>query len=122
MGLLDRLFKKKEERKEPEDYYDISITDDYVKVEHPKRDTEQINWNEIEEISILTTDDGPFLPDVWLMLIGNGKGCSMPQGAPKYDEVYDIVSKYEGFDFEEVIMAATSTDNAKFELWKKNNN
>ena len=122
MGLLDRLFKKKEERKQPEDYYDISITDEYVKVEHPKRNIEEIKWNEIEEISIVTTDEGPFLPDVWLMLIGNGKGCSMPQGAPKYDEVYDIVSKYDGFDFEEVIKAATSTDNAKFELWKKNKN
>ena len=122
MGLLDRLFKKKEERKQPEDYYDISITDEYVKVEHPKRNIEEIKWNEIEEISIVTTDEGPFLPDVWLMLIGNGKGCSMPQGAPKHDEVYDIVSKYDGFDFEEVIKAATSTDNAKFELWKKNKN
>lgn len=122
MGLLDRLFKKKEERKQPEDYYDISITDEYVKVEHPKRNIEEIKWNEIEEISIVTTDEGPFLPDVWLMLIGNGKGCSMPQGAPKYEEVYDIVSKYEGFNFEEAIKAATSTDNAKFQLWKKNKN
>ncbi|GAA3582118.1 hypothetical protein [Snuella lapsa] len=122
MGLLDRLFKKKEVRKQPEDYYDISITDDYVMVEHPKRDIEKINWDEIQEISIVTTDEGPFLPDVWLMLMGNDKGCSMPQGAPKYDEVYDIVSKYDGFDFEEVIKAATSTDNAKFELWKKNKN
>ena len=122
MGFLDRLFKKKEERKQPEDCYEISITDEHVKVEHPKGDIEQIKWNEIEKISIVTTDEGPFLPDVWLILMGNEKGCSMPQGAPKYDEVYDIISKYEGFDFEQVIKAVTSTDNAKFELWKKNKN
>jgi hypothetical protein len=40
MGLFDRLFKKQEPRKQQEDYYDITLADKYIKVEHPKRKTE----------------------------------------------------------------------------------
>jgi hypothetical protein len=118
MGLFGKLFKR-QPRKQPEDYYDITITDEYVKVEHPKRKTEQIKWKDIEEIDIITTDEGPFLPDVWLILTGKGSGCSMPQGAPNFNEIYEKISKYEDFRFEEFIKAMSSTDNARFNLWKK---
>lgn len=119
MGIFDKLFKRKEPRKQPEEYYVITITDESVKVKHPKRKTEQINWKDIEEIAVVTTDEGPFLPDVWLVLMGKDSGCTLPQGAPKYDEVFDIISKYEGFKFDEYIKSASSTGNARFDVWKR---
>jgi len=106
-------------RKQPEDYYETEITEVYVKITHPKRKTEQINWNEIEEIKLINTDEGPFLPDVWLILMGNRKGCSIPQGSEGWNKVYDIVSEYEGFNFENVIKSASCTGNETFELWQR---
>lgn len=119
MGLFDKLFRKQEARKQVEDFYKITLTDGFVKVEHPKRKTEQINWNDIDKIAIITTDEGPFLPDVWLILTGKDSGCSMPQGAPGYDEVFDIISNYEGFNFEEYLKSVSCTDNAGFEVWTR---
>lgn len=119
MGIFDRLFKR-QSKKQPEDYYEITISKEYVKVEHPNRKTEQIKWNDIEEIAIITTDEGPFLPDVWLILTGKTKGCSLPLGAPKFDDVYNAISKFEGFNFEEFIKSMGSAENKRFELWKKN--
>ena len=122
MGFWNKIFGSKNEntnRKQPEDYYETEITDVYVKVTHPKRKTEQIDWNEIEEIKLINTDEGPFLPDVWLILMGNGKGCSIPQGSDGWNKVYDIVSKYDGFNFENVIKSASCADNETFELWQK---
>lgn len=122
MGFWNKIFGSKSEnsnKKQPEDYYETEITDVYVKVTHPKRKTEQIDWNEIEEIKLINTDEGPFLPDVWLILMGNGKGCSIPQGSDGWNKVYDIVSKYDGFNFENVIKSASCTDNETFELWQK---
>jgi len=105
---------------QPEDFYITEITDKTIKVLHPKRETEEIDWDEIEEIEIITTDEGPFLPDVWLVLTGkNNKGCSIPQGSAGWTKVYDIVSKYEGFNFEKVIESASSTENKVFDIWKK---
>lgn len=122
MGFWRKLFSAKSARptlKQPEDYYKIEITDTYVKVTHPNRNDEQIAWNEIEEIKLINTDEGPFLPDVWLILRGNGKGCAIPQGSEGWTKVYDIVSKYDGFNFENVIRSAGCVDNATFDLWKR---
>jgi hypothetical protein len=52
-------------------------------------------------------------------LLGQNECYFIPQGAKGYDEVYAIVSKYENFNFENVIKSISSTDNAEFELWTK---
>ncbi|WP_027421235.1 hypothetical protein [Crocinitomix catalasitica] len=101
MGFWKKIFDGINEafkKKEPEDYYETEITETYVKVTHPKRETEQIEWNEIDEIKLINTDQGPWLPDVWLVLSGNGKECAICQGSEGWDKVYDIVSKYENFN------------------------
>jgi uncharacterized UBP type Zn finger protein len=103
----------------PEEQFTVTINDEFVQVEHPERKTEKINWGDIEEIKLLNTDDGPFQPDVWLCLTGGNSGCLIPQGAIGYDEVYEIVSKYERFNFENVIKSMSCTDKAEFQLWTR---
>lgn len=120
MSFWNKIFgKEKTKRNQPEDFYEVEITDTFVKVVHPSRPTEQIDWAEIEEIKLVNTDEGPFLPDVWLILMGNNKGCSIPQGSEGWDKVYDIASKYEGFNFENVIASASCTESKIFDLWKR---
>jgi len=45
--------------------------------------------------------------------------CLIPQGAKGFDNVYDAVSKYNGFNFENFIKSMSCTDNAEFDLWTK---
>lgn len=118
MGIIDKIFGKNKS-KIPEDDFTVTLTNDFVKVEHPQRKTEQIYWESINEIRLVNTNDGPFLPDVWLTLVGDDSSCLIPQGAKGYDNVYDIVSKYNNFNFENVIKSATCTNNEQFLLWKK---
>ncbi|MDR2951527.1 MAG: hypothetical protein LBV71_20245 [Prevotella sp.] len=118
---LKKIFSKENKSpKNPEDAYLVTITDEYVKVEHPRRATESICWEEINEIWLINTDDGPLLPDVFLALVGEKGGCLIPQGANGFDEVYDIVSKYNGFNFENVIKSMACADNQRFILWGRN--
>ena len=105
-----------------EDDFLITITDDLVRVEHPTRKTEEIFWKDIKEISYLNTDAGPFAPDLWLILTGDNNGCLIPHGTEGCEKVYDIVSKYNGFDFENVIEAMSSSENKQFLLWRKEEN
>jgi hypothetical protein len=102
-----------------EDYYTVTLSDTSVKVSHPKQPTEEIHWNNIQLIKLINTDEGPSLPDIWLTLIGGEEQCLIPQGTKGYAEVYDIVSKYEGFNFENVIKSMSCADNAEFILWVK---
>ena len=103
----------------PEDDYVITITDIFIKVEHPQRKTEQVLWDNIRTIKLINTDQGPWLPDVWLALMGREDGCLIPQGAKGFNEVYDIISKYENFDFANAIKSMTCAENAEFHLWSR---
>ena len=103
----------------PEDDFFVTITEELVRVEHPLRKTEQIKWADINQIWIVTTSTGPFMPDVFLALMGEKSGCLIPQGAKGYQEIYDIVSKYKNFDYENVIKSMLCTEDARFILWKK---
>jgi hypothetical protein len=114
MKIFDKILGKPHQ---PEDDYMVTITDKSIMVEHPKRETESIKWDDINIILIVNTDQGPWAPDVWLTLIGNKSRCSIPQGAKGFEEVYDIVSKYNGFNFENFIKSMSCTDNAEFLLW-----
>lgn len=115
MGVF-KLFSK-QKYKDPEEYYYVTITTEFVKVEHPKRKTEQIFWRDINEIRMINTSAGPFAPDVWLALYDNSINCLIPKGAKGFDEVYNIVSKYTDFDFQQVTKSMSSTNDEQFILW-----
>jgi len=115
MNFFKKLFAP---RLQPEDYYKTIITDKSIRVEHPKRETEEILWQDIKEIKLINTDAGPAAPDIWLALLGENSGCLIPHGSKGFDDVYEIISKYENFDFENVTKSMTSTSNEHFSLWK----
>jgi hypothetical protein len=118
MGILEKIFGKPKP-KNPEDNFIVTITDEFIRVEHPERKTEEILWKDIKEIKLINTDAGPFAPDVWLVLLGDNSGCLIPQGSNGFETVYDIISKYENFNFENFISSMSCTDNEEFLLWKK---
>jgi len=70
-------------------------------------------------IAIVTTDEGPWSEDVfWLFIGANGSGCAVPGGAVG-DAVFDRLKRLPGVDYEAVIIAMGSADNASFEVWKR---
>lgn len=100
-----------------EELYEVELTSDFIRVTHPQENDQIINWNEITEIRIRTTDEGPLLPDVWLELIGANTYCKIPQGNKSFDDLFERVSKWDGFDFDKYIESMGSTDNAVFQVW-----
>lgn len=120
MNFFKKLFSKSN-YKHPEDDYKVTITEEYVIVEHPKLEIQQVFWTNIKLIKLINTDQGPLLPDIWLTLVADNETCSIPHGAEGYDEVLEIVSKYQDFNFENVINSMTCTDNVEFILWEKSN-
>jgi len=111
------IFKKKK-RHQPEDDFKISITELSVKVTHPKAKNSEIEWDKIQAIWLSNTDQGPWLPDIWLVLAGHGQSCIIPQGARGFDEVLERVSKFEGFDNDAIGQSMRCTENVEFKLWR----
>ncbi len=82
---------------------------------------ERVRWDDLEEVGILTTDEGPQCEDVyWLLLGADGKsGCVVPQSIKGMNELLDRLQKLPGFNNQSVIEAMGSTSNAKFICWKR---
>jgi hypothetical protein len=115
MGFFDEFLKKADPH--PEDHYKVTITDTGIKVDHPQQIAQSVLWLDLHTILLINTDEGPCQPDVWLNLIGRKSWCVIPQGAEGFEIVYDIVSKYEGFNFNNFSKSMSCTDNAEFLLW-----
>ena len=82
---------------------------------------ETIRWDDLHEVGILTTNEGPWQEDVFFLLISSdGKsGCVVPQSAEGCKELVERLQNLPGFNNEELIKAMGSTDNAKFVCWKR---
>jgi len=82
---------------------------------------EQIKWNEIEEISILTTDHGPFAEDVFFALGGpNNHSCLVPHDAAVRTKLLEeLQARFPSLDNKIVITAMGSTRKNSFLIWKK---
>jgi hypothetical protein len=82
---------------------------------------ERIRWDDVDEIRIITTDDGPYAEDVFFAIVdANQKGCLVPHDAAVRLKLLErLQSRFNGLNDEAVIKAMGSTSNANFLIWKK---
>ncbi len=98
----------------------IHIDDRGVRRELPDGKVEQVAWDDVQEVAVLTTGDGPFAEDVFFVLAGRGgTGCIVPQGAPESTQLLERLQRLPGFDNEAVIRAMSSTEDAIFVCWRR---
>jgi hypothetical protein len=82
---------------------------------------EEIAWAELEEVCIITTDGGPAVDDVFYVLTGNGRGCAVPSEAVGMQALLPRLQALPNFNNEMAIKAMSSTSNAKFVCWQRQN-
>lgn len=81
--------------------------------------TESVLWKDLIVVFIETTDRGPFEPDLFWILVGEGSGCVVPIGAVGEEDLLNALQKLPGFDNEAVTAAMTSVTNQRFTCWKR---
>lgn len=105
---------------QPESQYVVRLSDSEVVCECPGGQTERVAWEQLQAFIVETTDDGPWLPDVFWVLEGSAtSGCVIPQGATGDRVLLERLQSLPGFDSEEFIRAMGSTSNQKFLCWKR---
>ena len=92
---------------------------DDFKIVRTMRDGKQetIEWSDLKEVTIITTDEGPFVDDVFWVLSGSESGCLVPSEADGVQELIAYLQRLPNFDNEAVIKAMGSSENAKFVCW-----
>ena len=105
----------------PEARWVVSVNDGGFRgTDHTGKDM-ALATTDLSFVVIETNDSGPWGADVWWLLFGaDGKlGFAFPQGATGDKTVVDHLMKLPGFDFEEMIKAMCSADNATFAVWRR---
>jgi len=98
--------------------YQLLITNDEIACEHPKRKRESIHWKDVSRIWNVTTSDGPWLPDSWIVLEGENEGCSLPTDARDFNAIWnELKHRFPDFDYEPLIRGGT--DDARHLCWER---
>jgi hypothetical protein len=105
----------------PESVYVVRLSKSAVSCTHPNGTVESVTWDDLWRVEIVTTDEGPFLPDVFWILDGSEGSCVVPQGATGVRELLARLQQFPGFRNEAVIEAGPSTANRRFLCWEKMN-
>lgn len=99
-----------------------SVTEDGARVTVTDHAGERrsLALSELTGVAIETKDTGPFQADLWWLLFGSDQRVALlfPQDAEGQKEVVDRLMALPGFDFNAMIEAMGSTDNAVFPLWR----
>ena len=96
----------------------ILITQDEAACEHPKGLRESTRWDDVVRIWYVTTADGPWRPDQWILLEGEHGGCSLPTDAVGFDGIWDeFKQRFAGFEYGPLIRGGT--DEAKYLCWER---
>lgn len=122
-NFFSKLFGRRRKEKHiwdttPGGPYELTITDQQLTCTHPSRPAESIQWDQVQEITLVTTSDGPFLPDVWYVFTGDGAGCSVPSEAKGFDGLWEVFKcRFPTIDYEAITAAGTSDE--KKVIWRK---
>jgi hypothetical protein len=77
---------------------------------------ETVTWAELARVEVLTTDQGPYVEDLFFLLFArDGHGCAVrqDQSLPLLPRLHQL----PGFDFAAFVTALGSTENARFVCW-----
>jgi hypothetical protein len=97
----------------------VSFDDSTITRTMPNGKTETVRWDDLKEVGIITTDEGPFNEDVYWILEGINGGCAVSGGAEGMKELLGRLQKLPGFDNKAVIEAMGSTQNNRFLCWRR---
>ena len=99
----------------------VQFTDDTITHLRPDGKIETVRWDQLDEVGVVTTGDGPFAEDVFWMLLGPGRRarCAIPASAIGMDTLLARLQSLPDFDNEALIRAMGSTTDARFSCWRR---
>jgi hypothetical protein len=97
----------------------VSFDEEAVTCRRSSSLIETVKWSDLRAVAIHTTDAGPFVDDVFYVLMGETTGCVVPSEAAGMDLLLERLHKLPNFDFQAAIKAMSSTEDQVFPCWQR---
>lgn len=88
-------------------------------VKRPFGRSVSLRIDELDEIGVETTDQGPFVEDVFWILKSGARRIRVGEPHPVFKILMDRFGSLEGFDWRPFTEAMSCTDNHYFLCWKQ---
>lgn len=85
---------------------------------YPDGHAESVAWVDLRVVTIQNTSDGPFVDDIFWILIGAAGGCVVPSESVGMQALQTRLGQLPGFNWEAAIASVTCTDDREFLCWK----
>ena len=96
----------------------IELTDAALIYHQADAEPRAVRWDSLRAVLIETTDQGPFVDDVWWILIDGEGHCMIPQEVGG-EALLARLQELPDFDNEAVIAAMMSVENKLFTCWQR---
>jgi len=118
MDFFDFLRRKPAEPAPPDR---VTFDENAVTRSKPDGTTQSVRWDDLREVTIATSNLGPWEDDVLWILTGRegDEWLMVPSEAEGMAPLLDRLQQLPGFDNEAVIRAMGSTDLAFFPCWSR---
>lgn len=99
----------------------VEFDDLQVRCDWPEDESTSMRWDEISTVTLVTTDEGPWIEDVyWILEDGNADQIVIPHGASGHEEfLAEMQRRFPGFNDDAVIQAMGTTSNDTFLVWSR---
>ena len=81
--------------------------------------TESVKWDDLQRVEILTTEDGPFAPDIFWVLHGSSDGCVIPWGATGEETLLERLRALPKFRNDVIVNATSLTTCNQLLCWER---
>jgi hypothetical protein len=98
---------------------EVVLTKDTISCTRPNGDIEQVRFDDLLRVEVMTTDAGPAVTDVYFILADSEGECVIPMGSAGDEHLLEKLQTLPGFDNETYIQAMSSTEDARFLCWQK---
>ena len=92
---------------------------------YPDEPKHEITWSRVTKIEILTSNEGPWLEDLWWAIFQEGwkEPTLMPNRTRNIAAIFTVLeTKFSEVSMENIQKAMGSTSNAQFLIWQKTHN
>ena len=118
MSFFSRLFRTRPNP--PSAKHVVAFDEEKITHVRPNGQHEVVRWENLLEINILTTGDGPFASDLfWILSGAPSSGCLIPGSADGFDSLLPQLQQLPAFDNEAVVRAMGSTSMDHFLCWRR---
>ena len=99
---------------------EVDIDEEKLTIQWSGGRSEVFFLKNLKNVALITTEDGPFMPDVfWWLLMEIPVMIPDDSLIPGSEKIHDVLFNLPGFNYELLTKAMMSTEKNVFELWDK---